>query len=136
MKKSIALMLSFSLALLLVGCSEQSATLTRVEVQITIDEEIYKDVVVITAQETLELIQNSLEKVTWSPNTLPEMVRKEDVCITLFYTFDDNTTESSYVYRIWFNNDGTATIISSHEREGFGKLDQDYSQKLKEVLIQ
>ncbi|WP_170840823.1 hypothetical protein [Oceanobacillus limi] len=62
------------------------------------------------------------------------MAKKEDVLVTLFYTFDENMPEKLYKYRVWFNGNGNATIISNNEEEGYGSLEED-SLKLKNILL-
>ncbi|MEH7356294.1 hypothetical protein V7150_22530 [Neobacillus drentensis] len=39
-------------------------------------------------------------------------------------------------YEIWFNEDtGTAAIISTNEKEGYGMLDKEYTKALKNIFI-
>ena len=71
----------------------------------------------------------------WEPNTEAKMARKEDLLVTLFYTVDKNMPERVYEYKIWFNQNETATMITNHENEGYGTLDQHNSRNLKNVLL-
>ncbi|MFJ8261098.1 hypothetical protein ACIQ4I_03935 [Rummeliibacillus sp. NPDC094406] len=89
----------------------------------------------ITDQEKIDLISNYLENVSWEPKTKADMARKEDILATLFYTIDENMPEKIYEYRIWFNTNETAIIISNNEKEGFGRLDKENSRNLKDVLL-
>ncbi|OEH94103.1 hypothetical protein [Bacillus solimangrovi] len=89
----------------------------------------------ITEQEKIDLLRNSFENVNWESNIKVKMVRKEDIVVTLFYTFDENMPERLYEYRIWFNENETVTIISNNEKERYGTLEKEHSQNLKNVLI-
>lgn len=42
--------------------------------------------------------------------------------------------ERLYEYRIWFEESNVATIINGIENEGYGKLDKEYAQILKDSL--
>jgi len=65
----------------------------------------------------------------------PEMARKEDLLVTLFHTFDKNMPKRLYKYRLWFNTDDTATIISDNSTQGYGTLDKDNTDALKRALL-
>jgi hypothetical protein len=123
----------FIFTILLVACSKEN--LTRVDVQKVNKEGDYEATLTIINKETIDLLQNSFEKVNWDPNTKVEMARREDILATLFYTFDEDQPERLYEYRIWFNGKGTATIISNNEKEGYGILDKDNAEKLKKGLL-
>lgn len=135
MKKIISLTFLFVSSLLLVACSEKEEPLTRVDVQQVNEEGNAGEVVMITAQEKIDMISKSLKHVKWEPNTKVSMARKEDVFATLFYTYDENMPERPYEYRIWFNENETAEIISNNEKEGYGTLDKENSQNLKNALL-
>lgn len=135
LKKTITLTLIFFISIFLISCSGLTQQFTRADVQIFNVEGHMVNSIPIKDQTRLKLIYNYLTKASWSPNTTAGMVRKEDVLMTLYYNVEPDTSESHYVYRIWFNNDGSATIISSNEREGFGKMNKKYSLKLKEALF-
>ncbi|KKI91235.1 hypothetical protein WQ54_16065 [Bacillus sp. SA1-12] len=114
------------------GCSLQpTGELTRVDVQ----KGIYEDILIITDDETIHLLKRCFRKVKWEPDTSAKMSRKEDIVATLFYTYDKNMPERLYEYRIWFNGNDTATIISNNENEGYGTLDLDHSKILKNNLF-
>lgn len=132
MKKMIVFTFLFIFSLMLVACSKKEGQLTRIDVQKTNDT---NEEVIITDTETIHIIKDSFEKVNWEPNTKAEMARKEDLLVTLFYTFDKNMPEKLYKYRIWFNPDDTATIISEYEKEGYGKLGKEHSKVLKSSLL-
>lgn len=134
MKKMITFMYVLILGILLAGCAEKVGQLTRVDVQ-EVNKEENNEEVIIGDQGTLDTIKKSLEHVKWEPNTEPSMARQEDVIAILFYTFDENMPESLIEHRIWFEDNGTATIISNHENEGYGRLDQEYAQNLKGALL-
>ncbi|QGQ45796.1 hypothetical protein [Metabacillus sediminilitoris] len=133
MKKIVT---SIFILMFMVGCSAQdSGELTRVDVQKGNKQENYEDTLMITDEKTINLLKSSFGEVKWEPNTKPEMSRKEDISATLFYTFDENMPERLYEYRIWFNGNDTATIISNNEKEGYGTLDLDNSRILKNNLL-
>ncbi|GKV55849.1 hypothetical protein NCCP2222_17960 [Sporosarcina sp. NCCP-2222] len=112
---------------------EEEGELTRAEVQEVNEEENPVDVVTITDPSKLNKIKKSFQNVKWEPNVQAEMAREQDVIVTLFYSTDKNTPERRYEYRIWFEVK-TATIISNKESEGFGSLDWENTQNLKNAL--
>ena len=123
------------LAMILVSCSGNEGLLTRVDVQVANEEGNDEDVVTITDKDEMDLIKKSYKHVKWEPNTEAKMARKEDLLVTLFYTLDKNMPERVFEYKIWFNENETATMISNHENEGYGTLDQQNSRNLKNVLL-
>jgi hypothetical protein len=134
MKKIMIFSLMIFLSTWLSACSEQeSEKLTRVAVQVVDDQEMYMEEKMIQDEGTLNSIKNVFQKIKWDPNTVAEMARKEDVFITLFYLMEENMPERLYEYRIWFNGDGTVTIISNNENEGYGFLDD--AKALEKILV-
>ncbi|WNS75773.1 hypothetical protein RRV45_01610 [Bacillus sp. DTU_2020_1000418_1_SI_GHA_SEK_038] len=133
MKKYVCLLFLFFL--MLAGCSNQEEQLTRVDAQKVNEEGKYEEEVIITDKEMIDLLKNSFKEVKWEPNTKAEMSRNEDVLATLFYTFDKNMPERLYEYRIWFNSNDSTTIISNHEKEGYGTLDGKNSKIIKNVFL-
>jgi hypothetical protein len=134
MKKIMIFSLMIFLSTWLSACSEQeSEKLTRVAVQVVDDQEMYMEEKMIQDEGTLNSIKNVFQKIKWDPNTVAEMARKEDVFITLFYLMEENMPERLYEYRIWFNGDGTITIISNNENEGYGFLDD--TKALEKILV-
>jgi hypothetical protein len=137
MKKIINFTFLFVFMTLLVGCmGEEKGQLTRVDVQKINPDGDYGDVVMITDNESIELLRTAFEKVNWEPDIVPNMARKADVKATLFFEFDKNMPERLSEYEIWFNkNADTATIISNNEKEGYGELDKDNAGILKSELL-
>ena len=134
MKKKILISFMLLLLILLSACSGQEyKELTRVDVQIVDEQGDYEEAEVITDVETMEILKKTFEKVKWDPSIQAEMVRQEDVFVTLFYTFEEDMPERLYEYRIWFNGDDSATILSNNENEGYGYLDG--ADKLKNILM-
>lgn len=115
----------------LVGCiGEGKGKLIRVDVQ------NYGEVVMITDNESIDVLRRAFEKVKWEQRIKPSMVRNADVKATLFYSYDKNMPERLYEYGVWFDEPaGTATIISNHEKEGYGKLDNINAGLLKSKLF-
>ncbi|MBM7608482.1 hypothetical protein JOD29_001727 [Lysinibacillus composti] len=134
MKKMIGFIYILVLGILLAACSEKEGQLTRVDVQ-EVNKEGNKEEVIIVDQESLQTIKKSLEHVRWEPNTEVSMARREDVIAILFYTIDENMPESLVEHQIWFEVNGSATIISNHEDQGYGRLDQEHAQNLKNAFI-
>lgn len=133
MKRYLSLL--FLIILLLAGCSSQeNELLTRVDVQKVNGNGGYEEEIIISDQEAIELLENSFEKVGWEPNTKAEMSGKEDVLAIFFYTYDKNMPERLNEYRIWFNGNETATIISNNEKEGYGTLDAENTKVVKDVF--
>jgi hypothetical protein len=76
-----------------------------------------------------------MSSVTWEPNTKADMARREDAIATFFVQEEKNMPERLYEYRIWFEGE-IATIISSKENEGYGRLvDEDQVHLLESELL-
>ena len=114
---------------------EEEGELTRVDVQKVIVKRNSEDVVTIIDPEKLDMIKKSLGNVKWEPNVKAEMAREEDLLVTMFHSYDKNMPERLYEYRIWFEENGTATIISNKETEGYGRLDRENTQNLENALL-
>ena len=122
-------------AIFLVACSEQSkGELTRIDV-ISLFED--KDIEYhIQLEEELTLVENIFQKVSWQPNAEPKMSREPDVEAVFFYTVDENMPERLVNYQIWFiQGNDTATIISDYQNEGYGRLDKENAESLKQVFM-
>ena len=134
LKKIITIVFLFA-AIFLVACSEQSkGELTRIDV-ISLFED--KDIEYhIQLEEELTLVENVFQKVSWQPNAEPKMSREPDVEAVFFYTVDENMPERLVNYQIWFiQGNDTATIISDYENEGYGRLDKENAESLKQVFM-
>ena len=122
-------------AMFLIACSEQSkGELTRIDVSSLFEE---KDIEYhIQLEEELTLVENVFQKVSWQPNAEPKMSREPDVEAVFFYTVDENMPERLVNYQIWFiQGNDTATIISDYENEGYGRLDKENAESLKQVFM-
>ncbi|MGO4886256.1 hypothetical protein ACJ2A9_00730 [Anaerobacillus sp. MEB173] len=137
MKRSIiALLLLISAVLITAGCfGGEKGTLTRVDVEQMETDGSYSEVKMITESSIVENLQTVFSQIEWEPNTVAEMARKEDVLATLFFQFDKNMPERLYEYRIWFEEEGAATVISNNEAEGYGTLEHEYALILKVILM-
>jgi hypothetical protein len=135
MKKIMSIILLIGI-ILLVACSEQEkGKLTRVDVQKVDTEGKYEEVVIITDNESIELLKKAIKQIKWD-NREVNMARKGDVKATLFYTFDENMPERLVEYEIWLiENAGTATIVSNIENQSYGELDKDNTKTLREILL-
>lgn len=130
MKKLLILIL-----FILVACSSESdVEITRIDVQKNDAEGRYEELEMITDNKRIELLQSYFDKIKWQPKERVQMVRKEDVLLTLFLKLEENMPERLYEYRIWFNKD-SAEIISNKENEGYGTLDGKAAGKLKMNLF-
>ena len=109
--------------------------LTRVDVEVGKGDESYEEAVMITDEETIDVLRKIFKEIQWEPNAEPKMARMEDVKATLFFEYDKNMPERLVEYEIWFNqSNGTATIMSNNEIEGFGTLDKDHAQTLERIF--
>jgi hypothetical protein len=136
MKKILSFTFILIFLLIVSACSNQEGLikqeeLKRIDVQNTNENEEF----IITDLETINTIKNSIDNVKWRPDVEPEMARKEDFTVTLFHLYDRNMPERLYNYRVWFNADDTATIISDNSTQGYGTLDKDNSVALKRALM-
>ncbi|MFD4818594.1 hypothetical protein [Peribacillus butanolivorans] len=121
--------------LLLVGCmGEDTEQLTRVDVQKIDAEGKYEEALMITDNESIELLSEAFKQIKWD-NRMVKMARKPDLNATLFYTFDENMPERIVEYEIWFNENGTATIISNNENKSYGELDNEGAKTLINILL-
>lgn len=125
------------LLILLAGCNVNfQPKLTRIDVQkISSDGTKNAEERIIVDKQSLQAIEKAMSKVTWEPNTKAEMARREDVIATFFVQEEKNMPERLYEYRIWFEGE-TATIISSKENEGYGRLvNEDQAHFLESELL-
>ncbi|OZM56859.1 hypothetical protein CIB95_08795 [Lottiidibacillus patelloidae] len=120
MKKLVYYFL-FSILLIasLIGCMQQEPKegekmqLFKMEVQLAKEDGEYEEVVIIDDEDSLELLRDAFEKVVWHLNVEPEMARNEDVKANLYYRYDESEPELLKItYKIWFNKDGSASIIN------------------------
>lgn len=128
--------------MLLIGCTNKAPNeydlnqLTIVDVEVVKADESYEEALMITDEETVDVLRNAFEKVKWEPNAEPKMARKEDVKVTLFFKYDENMPERLFEYQIWFNqSNDTATIISNNVKEGYGTLDKENAKTLENILL-
>ncbi|WP_416118278.1 hypothetical protein [Peribacillus butanolivorans] len=108
---------------------EDTEQLTRVDVQKIDAEGKYVEALMITDNESMELLSEAFKQIKWD-NRMVKMARKPDLIATLFYTFDENIPERIVEYEIWFNENGTATIISNNENKSYGELDNESAKTL------
>ncbi|KRF63238.1 hypothetical protein ASG99_22475 [Bacillus sp. Soil768D1] len=134
-RKIINFIFLFVFMLLLVGCmGEDTEQLTRVDVQKIDAEGKYVEALMITDNESIELLSEAFKQIKWD-NRMVKMARKPDLIATLFYTFDENIPERIVEYEIWFNENGTATIISNNENKSYGELDNESAKTLINIFL-
>ncbi|MGM0834634.1 MAG: hypothetical protein ACQEV7_00655 [Bacillota bacterium] len=125
--------------LFLIGCTDQVSDkkdlhmLSRVDA-FPIVEGTKMEEFIVADEKELSSIREIFGQVQWTPGVEAEMARMEDFQLTLFYTYDENMPERLFEYKIWFNEDETATILSNVSRENFGGLEKDGAGKLKKIL--
>ncbi|WP_163539242.1 hypothetical protein [Gracilibacillus sp. YIM 98692] len=135
MKKIMSIILLFAIILLAACSGQEKGELTRVDVQKVDKEGNYEEVVMITDNESIELLKKTFEDIKWDDKVV-NMARKADVKATLFYEYDKNMPERLVEYEIWFNeNTGTAEIVSNNEKEGYGELDKENTNILRKNLL-
>jgi hypothetical protein len=118
------------------ACSSQDYDdLTRVDVQKVEPEMDYEDTVILSDEEVMDELRVMFKQIKWEPSKEVSMERKEDALVTLFYILDENEPERLYEYRVCFNDNNDAEIISNHEKEGFGSLGREHSIKLQSILM-
>lgn len=128
--------------LLLTGCYSTEKgnevdfnKLSRVDVLIADSDGTYSgEEIIIFEEKDLQSIGKIFKSMKWKKNVIVDMSRKEDVKVTLFIQIDQNRPERLIEYLIWFENNGTATIIRT-DVHGYGKLNQTNTQSLKEIIF-
>ncbi|MEE6452804.1 hypothetical protein RAH41_19755 [Gottfriedia acidiceleris] len=118
---------------LLVSCtSEGKGQLTRIDIDVLVKNQ---EPTIIQNKETLVLIENLSKKIKWQQRQNLSIAREPDVNAVFFYEVEKNMPEELYEYKIWFNETGTATIISDDKKEGYGELDKNNAKTLKKYLF-
>jgi hypothetical protein len=128
--------LTMILIVFMTGCNSGfQPQLTRVDVQKLTKDGNKVGEERIASKDELQTLEQAFQKIKLSPKTKPEMTRKEDVLAIFFIQEEKNMPESLYEYRVWFDGE-TATIISSKENEGYGRLtDKTEVRDLKSALL-
>ncbi|MEC2074838.1 hypothetical protein [Metabacillus fastidiosus] len=132
------LFIIFMIAVTLIGCSEEVSKefdlkqLTRVDVHVLTDE---KNEIIITEEEKIKVLRDVLAKVDWEQGVKAEMSRKEDVKVTLFFTYDKNMPERLFEYFIWFNEGDASVTIIDREKNAYGRLKKEDAKILKDILL-
>ena len=141
-KTNIYLIISIIFTMFLIGCTNKSPNefnlnqLIIVDVEVVKADESYEEAVMITDEETIDVLRKTFKQIKWEPDIEPKMARKEDVKATLFFKYDENLPERLFEYEIWFNqSNDTATIISNNEKEGYGTLDKNNAKTLENILL-
>ncbi|TCJ03904.1 hypothetical protein [Cytobacillus praedii] len=141
MKKNLINFSMFTVFLLtLFGCSNEVpqefdwSQLTRVDVQIFTGENNSIETL-ITEKEKMLTLRELFAKIKWEQNVKAEMVRKEDVKASLFFTYDKDMPERIFEYAIWFNQRDKAATIIDKEKNALGTLIKEDAQKLKDTLV-
>lgn len=128
--KKLWMLLSF---LVLTACStDETGEVERVVLEKSKDTEE----IMILEQSEMKWIQEQLNQVKWEPNVKAEMARIEDVQLQLFIEKNPNMPESIITYRIWIENDQSLTIISSDEKEGYGRLKAEKAEPFVTFLYE
>ncbi|WP_108670294.1 hypothetical protein [Peribacillus acanthi] len=127
--------------IILFGCTKNPPKqpdpddISRVDVQKVEADGKYTDEVLIADAKSLLTIKKAVNNISWS-KAKAEMSKREDIKATLFYKWDKNQPELLFEYRIWFNKDDSATIISNNSIENYGQLEKDLAVKLRKALTE
>ncbi|MFF2753769.1 hypothetical protein ACFVR1_08435 [Psychrobacillus sp. NPDC058041] len=118
--------------LFLTGCSEQENknNLTRVDVYKVTADGKYDGELIISDKSTVDILNQVFEQIVWEQNVKAEMSRREDIKAILFMEVEKDMPERLVGYFIWFERNGTATIIN-YDDSSFGKLDEKNANILK-----
>ncbi|HWK23822.1 MAG TPA: hypothetical protein VNS08_12395 [Ureibacillus sp.] len=136
MNKHYYLVFLSLMVFILVSCSNSNDEeyLTRIDIQQVQEHDASEEEEMIVDLVTLDSIKSILEEVEWEPNSDTEIVGTEDLIATLFYTDEEEKSDQLYLYQIWFNSDDSISIVSSNVDEGYGRLKEEYADKLKNLL--
>lgn len=118
---------------LLVSCTDNETIekLTRVDVFHVTADGNYADEIIIADPNSVAELSQTFDRIEWERNVKVEMSRKEDIKVVLFLEDDVNMPERIEKYRIWFEVNGTSTII---EGDSYGRLDEVGTSILKDVF--
>lgn len=134
LKRIITIIFLFATMFLVACYSEEERALTRIDFQKLNKEGNYEEVVMITNNETIDLLKKTIENNKWE-DTEVNMARNPDVKATFFYT-DDNKPERLRELGIWFNeNTGTGIIGSIDEYKSHRELNKDNANTLKNIFL-
>jgi hypothetical protein len=130
MKKTVI----FLFILTLLGCSQLDETkskdmkfLSRIDIAFLNGEQR-----MILDNAVIDQIKPMIQEIKWeNQNNIP-IRNKAAAQITLFYLFDKNMPERLESFSIWFKQ--TGAILYNHEEDLYGKLDQNQSNVLKNIL--
>ncbi|MEN2766983.1 hypothetical protein [Ornithinibacillus xuwenensis] len=130
MKKTVI----FLFILTLLGCSQLDETkskdmkfLSRIDIAFLNGEQR-----MILDNAVINQIRPMIQEIKWeNQNNIP-IRNKAAAQITLFYLFDKNMPERLETYVIWFKQ--TGAILYNQEEDLYGKLDQNQSNVLKNIL--
>ncbi|RSK28507.1 hypothetical protein EJF36_17435 [Bacillus sp. HMF5848] len=91
-------------------------------------------------KQTIENVKNIFSEIEWKTDKNFKIDRKEDAMLTLFYNSEEATQEGTdefkiNEYRIWFNEDLTATIITYDENESYFSVIESHSAQNLANLI-
>lgn len=125
-------------ALFLIGCSNEApkdfdlGQLTRVDVRETIAQP--ENEFVIAERKDLDTIREAFNAVRWEPGAMADIQPDRKAEATFFYTYDENMPERLFEYEVYLK-DGSISLQSEEEEEGFGTLSKEQSEKLKKLLF-
>ncbi|MGG3452287.1 hypothetical protein [Domibacillus aminovorans] len=126
-------------ALFLIGCSDEAPKefnldqLTRVVVQ-----EINKGTqneIIIMEEKDLESIREVFKEIKWEPGSMVDIEGERSAEATLCYTYDKNMPERLFVYEVYLMKEGTISLQSENEEEGYGELSKEHAESLKTLFF-
>ncbi|WP_050180568.1 hypothetical protein [Domibacillus robiginosus] len=107
--------------------------LTRVEVR-----ELYpksENEFLILEETDFDTIREALEKVEWKPNRMVDIQGERAIITTFFYTFEEDRTEALSFYEFFLMKEGSISLRSGKEKEGYGELSKEHAESLKYLLF-
>jgi hypothetical protein len=124
----------FLFILTLIGCNQLEETkskdmkfLSRIDIAFLNGEQR-----MILDNAVIDQIRPIMEQIKWEKQNTISISDRASAQITLFYLFDKNMPERLETYVIWFKQ--TGAILYNQEEDLYGKLDQNQSNVLKNIL--
>jgi hypothetical protein len=130
MRRTILLVLLF---LLLSACGKGEVKVVRIDIQKVTEDGNTQEELIITDDKTLAEFITTFDKIKWDRSDVT-MAREPDYLVSFFYHTEEGIPELIYENRIWFNEGGTATVISTDPSKVYGGLVTEQAGKLKELI--
>lgn len=125
--------------LFLIGCSNEAPKdfdldqLTRVDIQEAIPQS-ETDFSIIMEEKDLDIIRETFKEVQWEPGAMVDIRPDRKVEAVFFYTYEKNMPERLFEYQVYLK-EGYISLQSEKQEEGYGTLNKEQGEKLKELLF-